>query len=363
MSKLRWLAPVAVVATLCLGAAPASAEVTPTPSPTTSSAAASSEATSSLSGALVNLYAQQAGLSLDQYLSAAGLKVESTDGSAVLVTGDEADASAQTLNASTLGDLDAQLDAAGYSLDLSSYTSVKDLAADVVAKAHTADASVTLASAQWMAQLASLRTDELTTPAVADATMPSIPAAALPYGLLVDQALANTVLHSPDLFAAATASGVGSQALSDSFKTEMLNAYETSGTQLESVLANKCAGAMLSVMASGTTASADNYTGCATACVTGGLYLNNQISMLFNPASGMDDDDLDGDKLWALEELGYAQQWRTEDLLEQNPDLVAGILSDDGTAGGATMCSAASTSATQILQDTLPNLFSSLRTK
>lgn len=372
----RFLLPVtaATVALTCLLGSPAAATTPPTPTPTATTTDAPTQAPddgkgqyASLTGALMSMYAKQSGQTLESYLSANDLMVAAAGNSAngkpvgKLVNGTSADAAGATkLDASTVGDLDDSLSAAGFGLDMRNYASLKDMATDVVAKAHTADGKVTLAGAQWVAQLGSLRSPELKTPTVGGATMPGIPAEALPFGLLLDQSIAGTVLAAPDLFSQVATSGVGSAELSKVFSSQMLGAWEKSNQSLTSALPNKCTGAMLAVMASGDTSAASQYGPCEPACSTGGLYLNSQISRMFAP-DGKQLSPNETDKLWNYETLLQAQDWRTRDLLEQNPSLVQGLLSDDGTAGGALLCGAASTSTSDVLSKTLPGIFGSLR--
>lgn len=371
----RILAPLLTAAVLSttLLATPASARPAPSPEPTPSATAAPSTEGqySSLTGALMNMYAKQSGTTLQSYLSANQMMVKAAGnddgtpvpGSAGLLGAGGAMTAADgatELSATSVGELDAQLAGAGYTLDLRNYSSMRDLAADVVAKSHTADGAVTIAGAQWMTQLGSLRSPTLSTPTVGGASMPGIPQEALAFGLLLDQSVAGTVLNAPDLFAAAAANGVGSEALAQVFSQQMMTAWEASNESLTNVLPNKCTGAMLAVMASGDKDSAQAYTGCAPACTTGGLYLNGQTSSLFGAQSAQMSGEL-SDNLWTYETLLSAQQWRTRDLLEQNPGLVQGLLADDGTAGGAQLCGVASQSTKTALSSTLPGVFSNLR--
>lgn len=385
--RRRLLAPIAAVTVLasCL-MAPAAAASTPDPSspgtmskqeqssPKAGTADATADATpelgtqySSLTGALMSMYAKQSGQTLESYLSTnevmVGAAGNATTGTkvGVLVDGATQDKTGATkLEASSVTDLDASLAQAGFGLDVRNYSSLKDMATDVVSKAHTADGKVTLAGAQWVSQLGGLRAAGLTTPTVGGATMPSIPSEALPFGLLLDQSIAGTVLNSPDLFAQAAATGVGSADLAKVFSGQLMSSWEKSNQSLTSVLPNVCTGAMLAVMASGDSSSAKEYGPCAPACTTGGLYLNNQVSRIFAPA----DKQLsvnETDQLWNFETLIQAQDWRTNDLLTQNPSLVQGLMADDGSNGGALLCGAASTSTTAVLKDTLSGVFGGLR--
>lgn len=372
----RYLAPLvaASIALTAFLAPPATANVAPSPAPTPSATAPAPGAElttqfTSLTGSLMSMYAGQSGQTLESYLSTNDLMVaaknNATTGSSVgvLVDGSAAEAAGATkLSASSVADLDSTLVAAGFGLDLRNYSNLQDMAADVVSKAHTADGQVTLAGAQWVAQLGSLRTAELTNPGAGTPEMPGIPSEALPFGLLLDQTIAGTVMNSPDLFAQASASGVGSDALAEVFSEQMLGAWEQSNQSLTAVLPNVCTGAMLAVMASGEASSGDAYGPCDPSCTTGGLYLNNQVSRIFAPA----DKQLsvnETDNLWNYETLLHAQDWRTSDLLAQNPALVQGLMSTDNTSGGAMLCSAASTSTAEVLSDTLGGVFGTLRTQ
>jgi hypothetical protein len=344
----RLAAPVAaVVALVGLAAAPASAAQDPDGA--------------SLTGALLALYAEQAGQTLDGYLAANDLMVSTSSGVATLLAGADvaADPQAQRLSASTLPELDDQLAERGLTLDLRSYATLTDLAADVIAKSHTADGAVTLAGAQWTAQLAALRSPDLTAPSVGQPGMPTIPQEALAFGLLLDQSIARTVLQAPDLFAAAGRSGVGSDALATVFSDQMLSAWQDSAASLTSVLPNQCTGAMLAVMASGDPGAAQGFGQCNPACVTGGLYLNAQTSFLFGARSNL----MSGrtNQLWTYETMLAAQSWRAQDLLEQNPQLVQALLAENGTAGGAMACAEASKGSQAALTQALPGIFSQLR--
>lgn len=315
----------------------------------------------SLAGALLSMQASQAGMTLDSYLKANDLKVAKAGrGGSQLVKGSLKGQEAVELKGTTAQELSRELAAAGFGLDTRNYSSLSDMASDVLAKAHTADGAVTVAGAAWVADLKNLRPGKLTKPSVGGAQMPSIPQDALPFGLLLDKSIAGTVLEAPDLFAQVSKSGVGSTELGKVFSKQMLDAWEVNGKSLTDALPSKCTGLMMEMMATGDSKRAAKYDGCQPACVTGGMYLNAQSNRLFTSGTEQIKPNLTDD-FWSHETLLQAQDWRVADLMEQNPDLVQSMLSKGTGGSAAALCADASRSSKTALQDTLPGIFGQLR--
>lgn len=318
----------------------------------------------SLAGALLQMQADQAGMSLSSYLKANDLKVKLSGNGAGEITKGSKGSNDVVLNAKDAQELSKQLYASGFGLDVRNYKNLDDIATDVLKKAHTADGAVTLAGAKWVTDLGALRTPKLTDPKTGQPVMPGIAKEGLPFGLLMDKSIASTVLNAPDLFAQTAKSGLGSAALQDVFNGEMKKVWDETGKSLMETLPDKCTGVMMSVMATGTAKSADKYKslGCPDACTTGGIYLNSQASRMFaNEATSFSPDDTAS--VWNAATLGHVQNWRLKDLLEQNPALLQGMLAQDGTGGGSLFCHNASASTKTALSDTLPGVFGSLRKK
>lgn len=347
-------------------AVPSVADDTSSATPTPSATAADAQTAlgtqfTSLTSALMNVYAQQSGMSLGQYIAANSLTISTTqaaDGSQASTL--NAGGSGQQLAGDSVETVDSQLQAAGLTLDLSRYTSLADMADDVTSKANTADGAVTLAGATWATQLATLRTPGLSSPTVTVPNMPDVPQEALAFGLLLDQAIAKTVTSAPDLFAQANSTGVGSDALASQFSASMMEAFTASSQDLTSVLPDQCTGGMLAVMASGDASSADAYGSCDTSCVVGGLYLNGQASMMMSPSANSIWGD-SSQSLWSNSTLLSIKPWQQQQLLEQNPDLVQQMLAGQQSASTGAACSTASTSSKAALSDTLPGVFGQLK--
>lgn len=324
----------------------------------------------SLAGALLQMQADQAGMSLGSYLKANDLKVKlAGDGTGQLAQGSKSNKMSKgskdvTLNANDAQELSEQLYAAGFGLDVRNYKNLDDIATDVLRKAHTADGAVTLAGAKWVSDLGAMRVPKLTDPKTGKPVMPGIMKEGLPFGLLMDKSIANTVLNAPDLFAQTAKSGLGSDALQQVFNGELKKAWDANGKSLMETLPDKCTGVMMSVMATGTAKSADKYKslGCPDACTTGGLYLNGQANRMFsNEATSFSPDD--SASVWNAATLSHVQDWRLKDLLEQNPAMLQGMLAQDGSGGGSIFCHNASASTKTALVDVLPGVFGGLKKK
>lgn len=271
---------------------------------------------------------------------------------------------AAPVTASTVAELDAALKGAGLALDTSGFKDLNSLARGVAAKSNTIDGAVTIAGAQWMTKLGQLRTPALGTPKAQSAQMPGLPKSALAFGLFADKSLTRAMSSSPELFAQVQRSGVGSSALAKSWQQSMAQTWAASGKDFSKVLPDPCTGGMLSVMATGNphSASKSGARGCSTACITGGLYLNSQTTSLFssgvassqgNPYSSM----------WNTTTLNGLQPWQQKQLLAQNPSLAKSILNPDGGGASSAACSASSTASSSALTSTLPGVFKNLRTK
>jgi hypothetical protein len=267
---------------------------------------------------------------------------------------------ATPVTANTVAELNTKLGSAGLTLNDSSYTSLAALAAQVTAKENTPDGAVTLAGAQWTANLANLHEAGLSTPTVGKVSSPTIPQGALVYGLLMDKSLTAMVNSHANLLTTVGSTGLGSPALSKAWTSSMASAYTDSTASLASVLPDACTGAMLAVTATGKASSGDSYGNCSSSCVTGGEYLHNQLGSLFTPQAGAST--VWGDpfsNLWNTGNIDGLQGWQQQDLLSQNPNLVNQLNSNEKVPDSAS-CAAASTGTSSVLSSALPGIFSSL---
>jgi hypothetical protein len=266
------------------------------------------------------------------------------------------------VNATTLSGLNKTLSASGLTIDLKAYDSLDALARGVAAKSNTIDGSVALAGAKWVADLATLRTPSLTTPNAPAPTMPGLAKDSLVFGLFADKSLAKMITDSPDIFAAVGKSGVGTDAAARAWNAAMMGVYRDTNKDLAKVLPDPCTGGMLAVMASGDPAKVGDFgSGCSTACVTGGLYLNSQTKSMFTPGtSGVHSNPLSN--VWNSGTLSDLQSWQKQVLLEQNPQLTSALLADNAPQASAS-CAAASTATSAALGATLPGIFNRLASK
>jgi len=265
------------------------------------------------------------------------------------------------LNASSIAALNASLGSAGMTLDTRSMAGINALAASVTAKSSTLDAQVTLAGAKWVTALGAMQAPALRTPGTPTSAASAIPRGSLVFGLFANKALTNLVSSSPNLIKSVQATGVGTPALTSAWNATMLKTFNASSGDLTKFLPDACTGGMLAVMASGSPAAANKFSGsCAPSCITGGLYLNDQASSLFtgtkttlgNPFA----------QVWDASTLIQLNDWQKKQMLAQNPNLGPSVMSSLKT-GGSPACSTAGTATKATLGTVLPGVFSSLSTK
>lgn len=369
--------------------------------PTVSAVAADDDHTAlvdqytSLSGAMVNLYAQQSGQNLEGYLASqklmlAGPGTSSVDAlpadgtldsnftldlasasqsGSLLISGGQQPAlgagqQLQSLSATSLADLNKQLATAGVALDTAQMTSVSELATAVTKSARTLDGAVTLAAAQWAQDLGTVRMPGLKSPGVRNPGMPTISADALPFGLLMNKSLATMVTNSPNLIASAKTNGLGQPGMLAAWNKSMASAYAATSTSLNSMLASPCVGDMMAVMASGSKASATatNSGTCASSCFAAGQYLHNSAGALFNNQMGSMSSNKKNPVGGVLNQaaLNGMSTWAQGLVKSQNPQLTGtspfAALNGTSASCGPTV----SGGAKQTAQSTLPGVFAGL---
>lgn len=255
------------------------------------------------------------------------------------------------LKASDVRSLSKTLSKAGLTVDTGNLKNVTQLAAAVGRASKSADGAVTLAASTWVSELAALNAPKLKNPGRPGSVMPTVPADALPMGLLMNKSLTNLVSNHPDLVAQAHKNGLGNKQLVSAWNTSMAQAYAASSGSLNSLLPNQCVGDMLAVMASGsaTAAKASAQGLCSTACVTGGKYLHNASSALLNPNKKAGT----SNPTSAVLQPGAGQG-----VAKANSTISTSPLDYFTTKDG---CGAAANGAVGALSTTLPGIFSNLR--
>jgi len=265
------------------------------------------------------------------------------------------------LNASSITALNDSLGSAGMTLDTSSMAGINALAAAVTAKSSTLDAQVTLAGARWVTALGALQAPALRTPGTPASAASTIPRGSLVFGLFANKALTNLVSSRPNLIKSVQATGVGTPALTSAWNATMLKTFNASSGDLTKFLPDACTGGMLAVMASGSPAAANKFSGsCAPSCITGGLYLNDRASALFTGTKSTLGNPFA--EVWDASTLLMLNDWQKKQMLAQNPNLGSAITSTLKT-GGSPACSTAGTATKNTLSAALPGVFSSLSTK
>lgn len=303
----------------------------------------------SLSAALVVMYASQTGTPLDEFVAANADSLAAALGAdrpaaAALGVGRPVDAQALTLALATNG-IAADLRAAG---SVDSYTRA------LSENAASLDARVVAAGATWAQQLSQLRTPAVSTPA-----MPSLGSGgpeALAVGLFANRAATAMVTDFPDLFSQVRSSGVGTAQSAAAWRTSMRNAMAATEADFSTALPNPCYGALMTAMASGdsSAARARAGSGCGS-CVSTGLYLNGQMSRLFDPKVSTTQSN-PFDNLLPPAEFNQLQPWQRQAIgsgggqLGQN--LSSALTGSGGCGGSAAARGAAST--------ILPGVFSQL---
>lgn len=304
----------------------------------------------SLSVSLIALYADQTGAPLDEFVAGNADQLAAALGAtdrAVLQ-------SAASLSGGSVEGLTAALASRGLVSDWRA-GSLEGFASNLSANAQSIEARVVAAGADWAARLAALRSPDVQAP-----QMPALQgsAEALAVGLFTQSATTAMVTDFPDLFAQVRSSGVGTPEAGAAWRASMVNALAATQADLSAALPNRCYGALMTAMASGDAAAARAVgDGCGT-CVATGLYLNGQMSRLFDPQVGTTQPNV-RDSLLPPAEFNQLQPWQRAALGAQNPQLSATLSATlTGTAplGGCGGSAGAGAAAQTILPGVFANL-------
>lgn len=378
----RALAGATALVLLTAGPAAAAPSSPTTSAPASSTAlpgagqAALAEQYTSLSGALINYYATSSSQTLSDYLAAVNLPLSPVTAPTDPGTGTAAPTAtvpssgalpstgpagptgptAGTGPVSTLAQLNATLARSGMTLDVSAYQTLAQLTAGIAAKADTPDGAITLAGAQWAANLAALHTPTLTTPQAGSVSMPQVPAGALMFGLFLNKSITNLVNDHPDVFANVAKSGLGTPAATAAWNASMLSAVGATQTDIAKVLPDQCAGGMLAVMASGNPASAGRFS-CGQDCTAGGMYLHQQAQGLFDHSASSTIPDPTR-PVWSSNTYAGLQDWQKALIAQQNPSLNSQL--SQTLTGSSGVCATAAQATTGALGSALPGVFGQL---
>jgi hypothetical protein len=174
------------------------------------------------------------------------------------------------------GELDALLIQNGVGLDVSSWSSLGNAAADLQAKSQSIDAAVVNAGMSWAAALNMLTVPSVKNPGIPalDTTLAtSMPSEGLAFGLFLNRSLATLIGNFPDVFAQVRATGVASPQANSAWRAAMENAGGASYTQLRNVVGTSACGTAFVNGLTGT-----NSNGCSP-CAVAGMYGNAQIQL------------------------------------------------------------------------------------
>lgn len=300
----------------------------------------------SLAAAMLNFYASSSGSSLQGLLQSNSPQVANILGSP---------AAAMQLGAvSSTADLQSQLKLSGLGFDFSNMSKMNDFFLEVSSKSSTIDGKVTLFSAEYATALAQMRVPTLSMPTVSSSGLPvagsQVPPESLAFGLFMNSSLTNLVANHPDVFAQVNASGLGTPSALAAWKSSMLQAGTTVGSNI-SRLPMPCLADMLQGMASGVASGSSSACG---SCSIAGSYLHNQASNLLDPNANTTLPGTSGAT------PSQTQPWLQEELGNANPGLSSQlnqVLAPNSMIGS---CIASSSAASSALSSALPGLFANL---
>lgn len=299
----------------------------------------------SLSTSLVAMYAQQTNQPLDAFLAQNSAELG-------VVFGSNA---AKAVGSSDLFTLNRSLGGSGFDAQLSS----------IGEQGQSIDAAVVSAGANWAAQLGAIRAPELNAPSAPKmdtAAASAMPTESLAFGLFLDKSLTAMVVDFPDVFAQVRNSGVGTAASKAAWDQSMMTALSASRPDFTAMLPSPCHSVMLTAMASGDAGQARTATngagGCG-GCLATGLYMNSQMGRLFNPQATSTQVN-PADSMVPPAEWNHMQGWQKNAILDQNPDLAAGLRASLRAGDGVADCSATSTATGAASRVALPGVFAQL---
>ena len=316
------------------------------PSPSTSiSQSTYADQYNSLAAAMLNFYATSSGVSLQAYAAANPGMVASMLGNPAL---------ALTLPQMTAGtNFQSFMGSSGATLDLASVRSTDDLFAEVNSKSMSIDGQVTLFGASYATALANMHAPSLKMPGLDTSGLSSatgVPVEGLAFGLFMDKSLTNLVSNHPDVFAQVRSSGVGTPAAMAAWKSSMMQAGTSVGSDLAR-LPMPCIAEMLQSMATGSSAGSSS---SCTACAVAGSYLHNQTSQLLDPNQNSSIPGANSNQ------PAPTQPWLSDQLNSANPGLSTQLSQVLAPSSTTAACGASSAASSAALSNMLPGLFSGL---
>lgn len=314
-----------------------------------SGAVAVSRRVPSLAAALLAAAASESGVPLDRF-------IQDNMAFSANITG-LSTFSLSSLDTTDIGSLDLSLLGAGAGLPsgmLSSpQTLLSRLAGDGIDQ-RTAMGAASFARNLW----------GLNTPQIPSAPTPDVDVAALGFGLLTNRSLAAMASEFPDVFASASRNGLGSDESRAAWSQSMQMAFEATEPDLARALPSACLAGMLSVAASGSTGSAEAFTGCSGDCQAAGLYLNRKMQGMWNPALSSTQPTADG--IYTQSELDRLPLWLGDAMRAEIPDTTDSQASTDTSSATRALTSSVSGAcatadpAAGALSRTVPDLLSEL---
>lgn len=179
-------------------------------------------------------------------------------------------------------ELDELLRRNGVGLDVNSWSTLGNAAADLQAKSRSLDAAVVNAGMNWAAALSMLVVPSVKSPGIPalDTTLATaMPAEGLAFGLFMNRSLANLIGNFPDVFSQVRATGVASADANAKWRSAMQAAGGASYAQLRNVVGASDCG----------TAFVDGLTGTPTnncsPCAVAGMYGNAQLQLALDPSA------------------------------------------------------------------------------
>jgi hypothetical protein len=231
--------------------------------------------------------------------------------------------------------LDALLIQNGIGLDVNSWNSLGNAAADLQAKSQSLDAAVVSAGISWASALGMLAVPSVKSPGIpaVDTTLAtSMPQEGLAFGLFLNRSLATLIGNFPDVFAQVRSTGVVSPSANAKWRSAMQAAGGASFTQLRNVVGTSACGTAFVNGLTGVQGS-----GCSP-CTIAGMYGNAQLQLALDPSRAATLPGVTNPVLGAADLAELTPQQRAV-AAPQNQTLGRDV--DEALAGGPSGCSAA----------------------
>lgn len=358
MTRIRRLvAALAVTAGLVAGVAPSAAAADDTTTSTTAPAStATSERTPSLAAALIAMAANRNGGDVASFV---GLNAEGISSLTGAVGGPRSLVEVAELMPSTMSTqtLTAHLADAGAAFDWSRIRSYDELTSNLATHAGTLDGRVTLASASWANQLATLHMPAVSSPGQLDANLgQGVPEEGLAFGLAMNASFAALATDFPDLFDDVMSSGLGTPERADAWNRSMLSAAMNLPSSAGDIF-SPCTVSMMNTALTGSTSGpVDPRCG---ACDAAGEFLSGQLASTLNPGFNRTLR-LFGDGVLTNGDVDFIE---TDWLREAAPaDGPRPMWMFESTTSAA-QCATASRAVEGTLGRTVPDVFSGLRNR